>query len=262
MVGRAIVMGAAAALIGAPAAGAVTPVTCGTLATSMNSAAAGDVLQLPAGICHVNASITNANAFTLEGADGGTTLMPSLAGPIISAGDGSPVHFTLTGLTFTGAVGPAVLLQDPGEAATFTGDTFTSNTYASSFGGAISIQTQFNPGTLATQPTVITGNTFSGNHASGGGAVALLGSNPVTISGNTFTGNAAAAEGGALDIAGPSATANAIRITGNTFGGSAPADADTSTWPGSWSPRSSTSATERFCWAAATSTSGLATAPA
>jgi hypothetical protein len=190
-------------------------------------------MQLPPGICHTNVSVTNANAFTLEGATGGgTTLMPSVAGPIISAGIGSPVHFTLTGLTFTGADGPAVLLQDPGEVATFTGDTFTSNTYASSFGGAISIQTQFNPGTLATQPTVITGRTFSGNQAAGGGAVALLGSNPITISGNTFTHDAAAEEGGALAISAPTATTNPIRITGNTFGGSAPSDANTSTWPG------------------------------
>jgi Right handed beta helix region len=235
MLGRAIAIAAGAALVGAPAASAVTPVTCGPgLQTAINSAAAGEVLQLPAGICHANLSVTNANAFTLEGATGGgTTLMPSLPGPIIAAGIGTPVHFTLAGITFDGAGGgPDVFLQDPGEAATFTGNTFTNSANASSVGGAISIQTQFNPGTVATEPTVISGNTFAGNHASDGGAVALLGLNGLTVSGNKFTGNSAAAEAGALDLAAPTPTTNPIDISGNTFGGLAPADANTSTWPG------------------------------
>ena len=71
-----------AALASAPAASAVTPtpVTCAGLPAAIDAATAGEVLQLPPGVCQTNVSVaTNTSAFTLEGATSGgtTTLEPT-----------------------------------------------------------------------------------------------------------------------------------------------------------------------------------------
>ncbi len=223
--GICVALVALALLIGAPQAFAVTPkpVSCGGLQSEIDSANAGDVLQLPPGPapCVTNIVASNTNAFTLEGATTGSPTVLSPADPstpiIESSAD---VKFTLTGLTFEGMNGnAAVSLQGPGEAVTISGDTFTANRYPSGFGAAISIQV-VGP-TTATQPTVITGNTFSGNQASGGAAIAVLSSPvPLTVSGNTFIGNSSSISGGgALDVADVPGGTSAVQITGNTFGG-------------------------------------------
>jgi hypothetical protein len=76
---------------------------------------------------------------------------------------------TVTGITFTGTTGAqAILLENPGEAVTITHDTFTQNAAPTGFGAAISVQTQGNAGTLTSQPTLVTQNTFDHNTASSG----------------------------------------------------------------------------------------------
>jgi hypothetical protein len=222
----AAVLGVAAASLMAPTAAlAVTPTSCATLQTDVNSATAGEVLQLPAGTCATNLNVINPNAFTLEGATaGGTVLTPaSTSAPIVTGPSNAAVAFTLSGITFTGASGAAaVLLEAPGEAVTISGDTFTDNTYSSGFGAAVSIQTQGHSGTLATQPTLIQDSTFTGNTASTGGAVALLGGNPITLSENKFTANSGPFQAGAVAIFGESSgSTGPIVISDNTFGGSA-----------------------------------------
>jgi hypothetical protein len=222
----------AVSLVASSQALAVTSTTCATLQNDVNSATAGEVLQLPSVVCPINLSVANTNAFTLEGAaGGGTVLKPSVTSdPIVYGGPSAPVTFTLSGLSFAGTTAAAaILLESPGEAVTISGDTFTNNDYSSGFGAAVSIQTQSEPGTIATQPTVIRNDKFTGNQASSAGAVALLGSNPITLSGNTFMSNAGPFEGGAVAIFGTDhATTNPIQISGNTFGGSAPSDGNTS----------------------------------
>ena len=80
-----------------------TPVSCPGLPTAVETATAGEVLQLPAGVCEVNLAIANTAAFTLEGASAGTTtLKPKKAAEPIIASEAS-VRFTLSRLTFTGA---------------------------------------------------------------------------------------------------------------------------------------------------------------
>lgn len=211
----------ALSLLAASTAAAVTPVTCAGLQSAVESAGAGAVLQLPPGVCHSNIEITNTAAFTLEGATSGgaTVLEPTTVNLAIVQSTASS-RFTLHGLTFTGMNGgPAVSLQGAGEAVTISGSTFESNKYTSGFGAAISIQI-FAPAT-ATQPTVITGNTFSNNQADGGGAVAVLQSAvPLTISNNRFTNNRAQVlGGGALSIDNADPGSGPVQITGNTFGG-------------------------------------------
>jgi hypothetical protein len=222
------------ALAGAPTASAVTPVTCAGLAGAVNSAGAGDVLQLPPGPCLTNLTVaSNTNAFTLEGATtGGATQLepanPALA--ILTAT--ADVRFTLTGLTFTGTTAAsALLLTGNGEAATIVGNTFTADASPASLGAAIQIHTA---GTAtATQPTVISGNTFAANDADLGGAVAVLSSGlPVTLSGNTFTGNSSSLAGGALYVVEPVGTTAALQISDNRFGGPGAGDGNASEGPG------------------------------
>ena len=209
-----------ALLAWAPSALAVTPVTCANLQTAIDGAAAGAVLQLPAGTCSTNTNTSNTNAFTLEGAGGGGTVLQPIDPTTPMIQSSADVKFTLTGLTFTKMTSnAAVSLTGAGEAVTVSGDTFTGNRDPNGFGGAISIQT-FKPST-ASGPTVITGNTFSGNQAGSGGAVAALASPvPLVISNNTFTGNSSGITGGgALLVSNDQGGTNAVRITGNTFGG-------------------------------------------
>ncbi|HWF72274.1 MAG TPA: right-handed parallel beta-helix repeat-containing protein, partial [Solirubrobacteraceae bacterium] len=182
------------------------------------AATAGGVYQLPAGVCATNVAPipANANAFTLEGATGGPTLLePSnLAAPIIETG--SDVAFSLSGLTFTAASGVVALsLGGSTTPVTLSGDTFTGNLGE----GAVSMISQ------STQPNVISGDTFSGNtSASDGAALALYSDGAYTVTGNTFTGNADTASGngvggGGLAILASGTATNPIQVTNNTFGG-------------------------------------------
>jgi hypothetical protein len=220
---------AALLLVFAPAAGAATPtpVTCSGLQTAVNSATAGEVLQLPAGLCATDLTITNTAAFTLEGATGGvTTLTPTALGNSIIKSNAS-VTFTLSGLTLTGTRGAgAVLLTGIGEAVTIEHDSFTDDAAASGFGGAVSLQPS---STVGAQPTVIEDNTFTGDSAYSGGAVFVIAAVSVVVSGNTFTGNVATVDGGALSIGGPPGSTSSIQVTGNTFGGSTAGEGNTAT---------------------------------
>jgi hypothetical protein len=214
-----------AAAIPATAAGA-TPVTCLGLQSAVNSAAAGDVLQLPAGTCSTNLTVTNTAAFTVEGASGdATTLQPTNpAMPIIS---GANSTFTLTDLTFTGEVSAsAVNLTGPGEAATITDDTFSNDATGGS-GGGVDVQ----PGAVmtTTQPTVISGDTFTHDSAVGGGAITLLNFGaPLTVSHDTFTDDSSTTSGGgALFVTESPTTTTAVQITDNQFGGQQTGDGNT-----------------------------------
>jgi hypothetical protein len=204
----------------APAtAASPTAVTCAGLQSAVNTAAAGDVLQLPAGTCSANITVTNTAAFTLEGAGGGgtTTLQPTnTAIPIIA---GASSTFTLTDLTFTGELSAsAVKLTGAGEAATISGDTFSNDTTSGS-GGAVLVQ----PGATmtTTHPTVISGDTFTHDSAVGGGAIDLLNFGaPLTVSHDTFTADSSSADGGgALFFSLNPTTSTAAQITDNEFGG-------------------------------------------
>jgi len=186
----------------------------------MEAATPGQVLQLLTGDCSTNLSLTNTAAYTLEGADdGGTALKPTNAAvPIIMSSAG--LKFTLHNLTFTGANGThaAVELQSPaGLAPTFTGDTFKDNK-SGSFGGALSIETT---GASAPSPVTLSGNTFTGNTGSGGGAAIVTGPTNLSISGNTFTDNAAATtQAGALALLNESSgVAGSVVVDNNSFSG-------------------------------------------
>jgi hypothetical protein len=136
--------------------------------------------------------------------------------PII---DGANSTFTLTDLTFTGEISAsAVNLTGAAEAATITDDTFSNNTTGGD-GGGVDVQ----PGATmtTTQPTVISGDTFTHDSAVGGGALTLLNFGaPLTVSHDTFTDDSASTEGGgALFFAASPATTTAVQITDNQFGG-------------------------------------------
>jgi hypothetical protein len=190
--------------------------------------------QLPPGVCSTNVSVTtNTNAFTLEGATSGgaTTLVPTnTTDPIISAA--ADVRFTLTGLTFTGETEtPAVELTGNGEAATITGDTFSAN--ANPLGLAAAIEVNNNAAATTSQPTVISGDTFTGNHASSGGAIAVLNSGlPVTVSDDTFTADSSKLAGGAVYVIERDDSTGTVQLTGNTFGGTGAGEGNTSGGPG------------------------------
>jgi hypothetical protein len=224
-------LGGTLAIVGllttAPTALATTSITCAELSSAVGSAAAGAVLQLPAGECQAEVSIANTAAFTLEGAsDGGTVLEP--VGPsksIIQSGEA--VQFTLSGLTFTGASGaPAILLTGPGEAVTLSGDTFANNLYPGGYGAGVSIQLA--AASTATQPTQIVDDTFSGNQSAGGGGLALLGSSPLVVSGSTFLANSSSLGAGGLVVSSRDGGEGAVQITGNVFGGPSVEDGNTS----------------------------------
>ncbi len=223
-----VMLGASAV---APAAQAVTvKPACTGIQTDLDTMGPGDIIELPAGPCHVNLT-TNSDtaAFTLQGDPSGSTLEPSNPStPIISGS--AAIHMTITGVTFTGTTGAqAILLENPGEAVTITHDTFTQNAAPTGFGAAISVQTQGNQGTLTSQPTVITQNTFDHNTASSGGAVAVLGANPVTLTGNVFTANGAGLEGGAVILSGVvQANTSPVVLALNQFGGTTAAQGNTS----------------------------------
>ncbi len=208
-------------------ASAATPVGCAELASALGSATAGEVLQLPAGHCQVEATVANTATFTLEGAgSGGTVLEPVGAGKSILQSD-EGVRFTLSGLTFTGTSGaPAVLLTGAGEAVTLSGDTFSDDAYPSGYGAGVSIQ--LSAASTASSPTQLIDDTFSDDHASGGGGVALLGSSPLVVSGSTFTGDSASVGAGGLVVSSRDGGEGAVQITGNTFGGPSVEAGDTS----------------------------------
>ncbi len=214
-------------LFGVVPASAATPVGCAELASALGSATAGEVLQLPAGHCQVEATVANTATFTLEGAGGGGTVLEPLgAGKSILQSD-EGVRFTLSGLTFTGTSGaPAVLLTGAGEAVTLSGDTFNDDAYPSGYGAGVSIQ--LSAASTASSPTQLIDDTFSDDHASGGGGVALLGSSPLVVSGSTFTGDSASVGAGGLVVSSRDGGEGAVQITGSTFGGPSVEAGDTS----------------------------------
>jgi hypothetical protein len=214
---------ALAALSLAPAAHAVTEVTCAHLEEELTEAHAGDVLRLPAGTCETNVKTTNDEAFTLEGSPSGTTLKAKEGAKAILEATGSGgVSFTLSSLTFTGTTShDAVVIADQNEAVTLSNDTFTSN--HGTTGGALSIGN----GTAgsASNPTRLVNDTFgtagAGNSAFAGGAVFVVTSNPLEIENSTFAANSvpAAEPGGALFIDDALGGNAAVKLVGNTFGG-------------------------------------------
>jgi hypothetical protein len=208
------VMGALlAALVAAPAALATAPtqVTCAALAGAMQGAGAGVVLQLPAGTCLTNVSITNTAPFTVEGATGGnpSVLEPSnTADPIITSAGGA---FTLAGLTLSGATGSSAVSVSGEDSLTLAGDTFSGDTGSTPVNIA---------NTSSTDTTVISRDKFSHDAGSLGGAVLLVTSGPAEITGNRFTSDSAI-DGGAIALVETSlGSGKGAQVTGNTFGGS------------------------------------------
>jgi hypothetical protein len=231
-----------AALGGAPAALAVTPVKCeqAPLQSAINAATSGEVIQVEAGTCEVNLTVSNAEPFTLEGTAPGTTLKPATTTtPILEAKKPASgvLSFTLSNLTFTGTTNAsAVRIGSPAEAVTITGDTFVSNAVASG-GGAVYFEG--GPGGTS-KPTVITEDTFGqpsvGNSAEYGGAVYVQNGNPLELTRNTFQANHATSTlfgaGGAVVIANFSGELHPVTISENTFGGPEEVDGNTTTWSG------------------------------
>lgn len=226
---RAGLGGLVAALLAAVPASAAEPtaVECKGLATAVEVASAGEVLQLPPGTCKTNLNVKNPAAFTLEGATGGTTtLEPENAAKPIIASEAS-VTFTLSGLTFTGAtqVSP-IRFQGPepvAETVTLTGNTFSHN-HVEGIGGAVSI----GQAAMPSAPTVISDNTFIDNSSELGGALQINAGGTMQIVGNTFTGNATTSLGGAVYMFDFNKTSpNLVLLEGNTFGGPAPAEGNT-----------------------------------
>jgi len=220
-------------LIGTPSAFAQTAVTCAELpalfGTGAGAATSGEVAQLPAGVCTANLTATNGAAFTLEGANGGGTILePAEPSSPILTNDGNDVAFALSGLTFTGTNGaPAVSVVSSQTAVTLSGDVFTDD-----LGGGAQILSTIS------QPTVISDSTFSGDTSPAGGAgLDLVGLGAFTVTGNTFTANAetgasAGDGGGGMLIVSAGeytvlGTENPVVVTGDTFGGPEPADGNT-----------------------------------
>ncbi|HVR05915.1 MAG TPA: hypothetical protein VMS02_07715, partial [Solirubrobacteraceae bacterium] len=193
---------AGALLLLVPAAHAATPVSCAELATAMNAAKNGEVLQLPAEKCKLKATVTVANtaAFTVQGASGeGTVLEPPAATDKIIESS-ADVQFTLFDLTLTGTEeAPAIYLSGPGEAVTLSDDTFSEDAYPSGFGAGVSIQ--LSAASTAMQPTRLIGDTFADDSASSGGGAALLGSAPLVVRESTFTADSGSLGAGGLTVA-------------------------------------------------------------
>jgi hypothetical protein len=213
--------------LSASAAQAVTPVTCAGLSAAMNSAAAGQVLELPPGTCAVNITVTDTNAFTLEGATSGapTVLVPvsgDTSTPIIQSAD--DVRFTLSNLELTGATGGALsLFGTGGEGVTVSHDLFTNDT-----GTALRIGET----SSAAQPTLIENSTFSHDSGGEGGGIQWVSGQPLVLSGNTFTADNAtdgADGGGGILIWNDRVTGStsSVKLSGNLFGGPSANDGDT-----------------------------------
>jgi hypothetical protein len=216
---RSALLASAAVLALAPGAGAVTQVTCANLASAMNSASAFEVLQLPPGDCSAAVHLINTQPLTLLGASsGGATVLKQSATdtPIIFSTD--DVQLTLKDLTFTEVDGSAaVSLNGPGQVVTITDNTFSNN---SDNGWGASLSFQSSGPVTATQPSVISGNTFSHNGAFAGAGIAVLQAPmPLVISNNRFIGNAAKFQGGAIAMTTTGAGTGAVTLTGNIFGG-------------------------------------------
>jgi hypothetical protein len=200
---------AAALMAESPSALAVTPVTCPGLQAAIDSATAGEVLQLGPGICATNLTVNNTAAFTLQGLRAVLQPLDASQSIVESAAD---VRFTLHSLTFSSASDAAAVdLSGPGAAITISGNTFTGDhsagVYISNAG----------PSTT-TQATVISGNTFSGDTAVFGGALSVIGlTAPLTISGNTFTNDTVIGGGGAINVINSVPATGPVQITGNTF---------------------------------------------
>jgi hypothetical protein len=240
--GTAITASLIAALAGAPGALAVTPVKCeqAPLQAAINAATSGEIIQVEAGTCEVNLTVSNAEPFTLEGKAPGTTLKPATTTtPILEAKKPASgvLSFALSNLTFTGTTSAsAVRIGSPAEAVTIAGDTFVSNT---TLGGGGALYFEGGSGGT-TKPTVIAEDTFgqpgAGNTAEYGGAVYVQNGNPLELTRNTFQANHASSPsfgaGGAVVIANFSGEVNPLTISENTFGGPIEADANTTTWSG------------------------------
>lgn len=185
----------------------------------MNEAASGEVLQLAAERCPLEATVTNTAAFTVQGASsgGGTVLEPTAAAKTLVESS-ADVQFTLTDLTFAKTEeAPAVLLSGPGEAVTLSDDTFSEDSYPGGFGAGVSIQ--LTAPSTATGPTRLIGDAFRDDHAASGGGAALLGSAPWLVERSTFAGDSSSFDGGGLFVAGSEAgsgeSAQAATLTGS-----------------------------------------------
>lgn len=225
-------------LVAQSASAATTTVGCSGLQAALNSAANGDVVKLDQLCTDQSFTITNTNAFTLEGAstndgfNGNSSNTPIL-------GSDAAVRLTIKNLLFENASqsfggGTAIQFDADGIAVNITSDTFEHLT-TPTYGGAIQIEDNTD-GAGSPIPTVISNNKFENNSAGDGGAIYWSNGGPLELLKNTFTGNTQTSSptfhypvGGAVDIenyegmTGVSSTwlGAPITIAGNTFGGTA-----------------------------------------
>ncbi len=229
----------------APSASATTTmVACSGLQSAMNNAQNGDVIELSGTCVNGHFTITNGNAYTLEGVGSGSDGTPSSGfngnlnnnATAIESVPGVNAKLTIENLFFTNMGsfygGSAINIAGPGEAVTIKDDTFSGVSAGGgkyfAYGGAVEIDS--GDGTGSSSPTVISGNTFTGDTANDGGAVYVKTGGALEVTNNTFTGNSVRAfasgypYGGALDVEdyeGPPYMNSPITISNNTFGGMA-----------------------------------------
>jgi predicted outer membrane repeat protein len=100
---------------------------------------------------------------------------------------------------------------------TVTASTFSRNTSAGAFSGAI--DSGFGAGGGGT--VTVTASTFTGNPASFGGAIdsGFGGGGTVTVTASTFTGNTAISDGGAIDSGDGFGSGGTVSVTASTFAG-------------------------------------------
>lgn len=221
-----------AALALAPAAQAATPVACSELQTAITAATAGEVLELPAGTCETNVTTSNAEPFTLEGSETGTTTLKAKEATkaVLEANGTGALSFTLTHLTFTGTTShSAVSVLDANEHVTISNDKFITN--HSGVGGALTIGPP--SASSSSESTVLSNDTFgevgAGNSAEEGGAVYFVSSAPLVVRASKFIGDSAGrgGYGGALLVQNTNGGTSPVTLEENTFGGLVPSEKNT-----------------------------------
>jgi hypothetical protein len=176
---------------------------------------AGDTLTLSQGPLEIGQGGAGTGAITIDGS--------ALASPLaVSGNDVSQVfvidpgtHVVIAGIGITGGQGitGGAIVNDG--ALTVTGDTFTGNN-ASGAGGAI-----WSDGDLTVAGSTFSNNSVTTGTGDGGGAIAVA-AGSATISANNFVGNSVAAAVGLANSAGGAIVASAAttvqfnRFSGNT----------------------------------------------
>ncbi len=211
----AILGGLIAALAMAPAALAATPIKCSELpalfGTGPGKGEPGEVFQLESGSCKVNVETLDSNAFTLEGASDGTSILEPAepAKPIIQ---GPNSNVTLSDIKFTGDTENKALDFYESGSVTLAGDTFTRDGSSATFdGGAVGVF-------QARGTTTIEHDVFSDDTAEiQGGALVILGSGEI-VDGNTFIDDRVGfgLGGGGLALFDEGATSPAV-VSDNVF---------------------------------------------